>query len=190
MLSGLSGGCRCGKVHYSVDAIDRVWGILICHCSMCPDKDKNYIDSILGPGVGFLAVPNYRVIKGSDLINTMRTSTFAHRTRCGVCDTGLTLSYDCELHTDWIVIDTLDKASKEYALTLPKQHLHCSTVPESGLGADGCMAFPGWEPWVPDPCRPVGYPIPNICNNCFQIRSTQNELNKCHCLPHVGDNFT
>ena len=136
--------------------------MFVCHCSMCPQKDR-YGGDFAG-GAPWAAVKRVSIWTGN--IARKRTSEFATRGLCGACGAGLFIRYDCEANTDWVHA----RVFPEDALAdVPSKHIHCAQP------LAGRESYKGFEPWEPDICRPAGTPAPDVCTRCFQIRCRCNE---------------
>ena len=164
----LQGGCACGAVRYTSPA-PRAAQLLICHCSMCSARDKTWQAATVAPtkadeaaGAPWAAVPRV-ALTSSGACCVIRSSSFACRLRCARCDAPLLIRYDCEPHTDWAHVDSIDQPDAVLGHLVP-QHIHAYGT--------------AWEPWRPDVCRPAELPPPDFCvrNGCFQLRPN------CLCL--------
>ena len=49
------------------------------------------------------------------------------------------------------------------------EHIHCDACYDASTGADGYPASKTWGCWEPDPCRPQGEPVPEVCFTCWQL---------------------
>jgi hypothetical protein len=188
----LKAQCKCGKVH--LEAVcshpNGLWGRFCCHCSMCPEKDRDFESAELGTGVNWVATPRVAVLSDMSDISIVQSSAFAERWRCKHCDTGLVMRYVCEQHTDWIRLNSLDVTSQRAvidALPLP-HHIHCSFVGEGHplglLCPDGSRAFQLIEPWECDPYRPIGTKSPPLCQVCWVpllVSEEGSEVATCMC---------
>ena len=178
----ISGRCECGACSFTVQDASAIWGVFICHCSMCPEK--TYVDQNCGPGMPFAAIRlDALTYTNASNIIAKRTSSFATRSQCKICTESMALQYDCEKYTTWLCIDRLHAPMKSYLrpMTLVA-HIHCGKSIDgnsSAVGDDGYRAFSGWEPWIPDPCRPKTVPEPRVCQTCFQLHDEQNDR-KCN----------
>jgi hypothetical protein len=158
-LRTLSGGCKCGAVHYVCQPGERLWGTFFCHCSMCPQRDAEYHG-----GIAWGAVPRP---KYSGALHLNESSAFCARGSCRKCGTNLFIRYSCEDYTDWVRPGSLN--NPQHASSRHKcWHIHCKgkISKESDFG-DGVMVCQGWSCWEPDPCRPIGTSVPEVCFRCF-----------------------
>ena len=173
----VEGSCACGSVRFSTT--NEAWGAFICHCSMCPKRDRTYTDTLLGAGAVWVALPRVRVAaEHAGALQIVQTSDFGQRARCSLCDSALWIRYQAEVHTDWCHLDALRSVfslglgdggpASVTSLRHNAFHIHCA---ENGHGDDGLRAFKGFDPWEPDPCRPGGAARPDICARCFLLRA-------------------
>ena len=153
---------------------------------MCAGKDKTHYDEKLGKGMRFIAVPDvgveYDDFASEENVKYKRTSSFARRARSMCCDTPLFMKYDCENHTTWVTVDSLEHGDHEYQMLKIRYHIHCSMATEVPIGSDGALVFPSedlsW--WIIDPCRCESILPPDVCFKCFQLMPA-----KCTCTEIV-----
>jgi hypothetical protein len=182
----LEGRCNCGSLRLLLGDMSCAWGAFICHCSMCPTKTYTSADTTteaFDPGMAFIAIPRslfQNAIAHKDDYDLVRTSSFAQRGRCKACNMWLTMDYDCEEHTVWITLDCIHDKEQIFETLDKKAHIHChnlegKTVPIKA--GDGILAYDSWQPWLDemDPCRPKGMDLPEVCLECFQMKT------KCAC---------
>ena len=129
-----------------------------------------------------------------NLLEMIRSSSFAKRGRCRKCKQPMTMEYDCEVHTIWIALDCIDNNDVVFDIMKEKYHIHCHnlehfTQSESAMSVsvsmassiassmsnstipvragDGLPAYDSWQPWlnVIDPCRPQRCPNTSSNNN-------------------------
>ena len=149
--------CQCGAC--SANGSDNVWGVFVCHCSMCPAEHRS--DAYWG-GAPWAAVP--RATWSGAAVKEQRSSAFGTRGVCSSCGDALYIRYDCESHTDWAHAGVFSSGVLDGARI---DHIHC----ERELG-HGIRCHKAFEPWVVDPCRPAGTPAPVVCLKCFQTECT------------------
>ena len=98
---GLAGGCMCGSVRYELtsDPFDCGW----CHCRTCRLTSG-------APAMVFASVPAGRLVwtKGGDLVRSVRSSSFGHRSFCGTCGTPFLMEVDHQPETVDFSVATLD----------------------------------------------------------------------------------
>lgn len=76
MTDRLTGGCHCGKVHFSLPSSST--GVLACHCTDCQKMHGNFN--------AFFAAPAADVqMDGSDALVCYQSSENAGRAFCGTC---------------------------------------------------------------------------------------------------------
>ncbi len=101
---GLSGGCMCGAVRYELrsDPFDCGW----CHCRTCQLNSG-------APAMAFASVRrgHWVATSGQQAINSVRTSSFGHRTCCARCGTALYVEVDHQPDTTDFSVVTLDDPS-------------------------------------------------------------------------------
>ena len=145
---------------------EAVWGVFICHCSMCPTED-----CVLHGGAPWAAVPRPSY---QGPVDRSANSRFAERGRCGECGAAVYIRYHCEPHTDWVALPTL------HADVLPEPlgaegmprvwHIHWAPTAPDYETVDE-RSWPrspdGDEFWECDPCRPLGAPAPAVCRRCY-----------------------
>lgn len=175
-LDALAVACPCGAVTAAVSAPPAA--LFVCHCSACPPRDKTWKFAVplpLAAGAPWVALPRLWTAKSeppfpSALVVT-RTSSFAVRSRCGICDAAVFIRYDCEAHTDWVHADVLAPAAALASLP-PAAHINCGAAAATA-DCSSCVQgiYAGYEPWVPDPCRAPDTQVPEVCRTCFQLRT-------------------
>ena len=167
--SSLGATCACGAVRADIRAAD-IWGGFVCHCGSCQDAEKR---TAFGGGAPWVAVPRLK-FDGfdpstlTDALEVRRTSPFASRGACTKCECEIFIHYDCEAHTDWVHADVFGLKSPEDPKLGELRWSHIHHVATALRLGDGIPTYPGFEPWVPDPCRPANAPVPAVCMQCFQ----------------------
>lgn len=149
---------------------------------MCPTKDKTHHDEKLGKGMRFIAVPEggleYDEFISEENVVYTRTSSFARRARSKCCDTPLYMKYDCENHSIWVTVDSLEHGDHEFEALKIRYHIHSPMAKEVPIGSDGALVFPtedlSW--WIIDPCRSEDALPPDVCFECMQLLPA-----KCTC---------
>lgn len=161
--------CHCGVATAHLDE-RQVWGMFVCHCSMCPAADRR---ATWSSGAPWVAVPrvSFRSSNGSK-VQVRRSSSFASRGACGNCSSSLFIQYDCEVHTTWVHADLMPKSW----VPVKVHHIHCCSTESV---EDGWPCHPAYEPWEPDPCRPACAPLPRVCRLCFQLQ--EESPRTCNC---------
>ena len=154
--------CSCGAATAVLHGgASSVWGIFACHCSQCSPADRRvgYAN-----GVPWVAVPR---VTWTNVVSE-RSSTFAVRGYCASCERALYIHYDCELHTAWIHADLF--TAPDLLRDVKVSHIHSSAVQDGTTPLCGQKSwYRGFEPWEPDPCRPIGSSPPRVCFQCFQL---------------------
>jgi hypothetical protein len=133
---GLTGGCQCGTVRYELksDPFDCGW----CHCRTCQLTSG-------APAMAFATVKRgeWIVTEGEQLVQRIRSSSFAERLFCGECGTPLAIDYDIQPETFDFTIATLD----DQDVVRPGFHIFwASKVPWSDPGDD----LPKFDRFRPD----------------------------------------
>ena len=99
---GLSGGCMCGAVRYELKSapFDCGW----CHCRTCQLTSG-------APAMVFATVPEGDLVwtKGSDVVKSVPSSTFGHRTFCGACGSQFLMKVNHQPETVDFSVATLDE---------------------------------------------------------------------------------
>ena len=99
---GLTGGCMCGAIRYELmsDPFDCGW----CHCRTCQLTSG-------APAMVFASVPEGDMVwtKGPDRVKSVASSSFGHRTFCGVCGTPFQMKVNHQPETVDFSIATLDQ---------------------------------------------------------------------------------
>lgn len=91
------GMCRCGATTFRAGpGPDGVWGIFVCHCSVCPRGKK---------GTAWCAVP--RCTFSGPPLTMQRTTSFAQRGSCSECGEAMLVRYEGERCTDWVSLETI-----------------------------------------------------------------------------------
>ena len=177
-----SGSCTCGAITYTIKNGNAsrqppIRKVDICHCSQCKEESKTYKDERLleNPGAPWMAVPRAELqfIFGSSL-QKEHFSNFAERGSCQDCGDPLYIQYDCEKHTTMVHMETLKSPPMEsIASQIVFNHIHCKSELEED--SKGNAIYSESQSWEPDPCRPQGVPVPELCYECFQL------LDSCKC---------
>ena len=180
------GKCECGACSFDFPR-DLCPVAFVCFCSMC--TDRTYIDPLFPDhmGQGWCAIPKFEYLKGSsENVKVTRTSPFASRGRCKLCDSPLTMQYDCEINTTWVALDTLARPEEHtsFFASLPeKAYIHVPAVRagEPVHVAEDIKAYSSWEPWLEfqDPCRPTDQRAPEICHECFLLKASHERTCSC-----------
>ena len=92
------GMCGCGATKFCAGPgpDDGMWGIFVCHCSVCPHGQK---------GTAWCAVP--RCTFSGPSLSMQRTTSFAQRGSCSECGEAVLVRYDGERCTDWVSLATI-----------------------------------------------------------------------------------
>jgi len=199
MASNTRVSCGCGATWFELTALVEpslnVVEMFICHCTMCPleSRCESY-----GGGAPWCGVST-RQWYGT--FEKVWLSPFASRVICRQCQAPLSIAYDCEENTEWVHAKVLNNADilnprfkgvcmsengREYDTdmhgysreSLSGHHIHCASLKNlnNSTFSDGRPAWPKYEPWEADVCRPQGMPPPHFCDKCFQLDG------KCGCL--------
>jgi hypothetical protein len=152
--------CPCGLTEGIGEA--RLCQVYICHCSMCPEDTKRAEHA---GGAAWAAIPPAQWMDDS-ASRLRRTSDYAQRRCCNHCDRNLAIRYDCEAHTEWVILGALPEGA---ATGVRVAHIYAPPN-NTGSFADGAPSYPSFEPWAanPDPCRPAYIPPPVICVACHR----------------------
>jgi len=96
-----TGGCLCGAVRYRLGSapFDPGW----CHCRTCQLNSG-------APAMAFASVPadDWKIVRGDESLNRVRSSSFGHRIGCATCGTPLAMRVDHQPETVDFSIATLD----------------------------------------------------------------------------------
>ena len=82
----LKGSCLCGGVRYEIDGEVELMGN--CYCSMCRKHHGTSFASFVG-----VKTPDFRWVKGEDLVTRYESSPGAHRGFCRTCGSSLPLPH-------------------------------------------------------------------------------------------------
>ena len=179
------GKCECGVCTFEFPK-DRCPIAFVCYCRMC--TDRTYVDPLFpdNKGQGWCAIPRFKFLGGMKNIKVTRTSPFATRSRCKLCNSSLTMQYDCEVNTTWVALDTVTRPQERnlfFASFPVKAYIHVPVV-QAGKPvqvAEDIKAYNSWEPWIEyqDSCRPAGQKQPNICCECFLLKKSDEIHDDC-----------
>lgn len=137
-MSGLSGGCLCGKVHYTIAGETVFTGV--CHCKDCQRANGSAFNTIV-------AFPSDSVkIEGALTSFTSKGDSGKNRTRrfCPTCGSPIAGESELMPNVTMIEVGSLDHPS---AVT-PGMHIYCRskldwvTIPP-GVGTFEAMPNPG-----------------------------------------------
>jgi hypothetical protein len=106
-VAGLTGGCQCGKLRYTLRS--RPTGASICHCRMCQKAFGNYFAPLAG-------VPRADLAWTRGTLATFRSSEAVERGFCRDCGTPLTYTV---LETDRISVSL---GSLDDPAAVPPEH--------------------------------------------------------------------
>jgi len=113
----VNGGCLCGAVRYRLasEPFDAGW----CHCRTCQLNSGS-------PAMAFasVAMENYVVERGGDVVKTIKSSGFGHRGFCAACGTPLFMREDHQPATLDLSLATLDRPDA----AKPGFHIFCSSA--------------------------------------------------------------
>lgn len=157
---------------------------------MCPAVDRS---AGFSGGAPWVAVPRPSYV--DDALRVHRSSAFASRGSCGLCDRGIFIRYDCESYTDWVHADCFELERPIQTIGGTWAHIHCLPT-EEGYG-DGVPVYDSFQPWEPDPCRPNTEEAPMVCLTCFQLLkrhkplsgSTDLNVNCCVCSENTRKEY-
>ena len=98
----LTGGCLCGAVRYELTSapFDCGW----CHCRTCQLVSG-------APAMVFATVASGGLVwtKGAEKVQSIESSSFGRRTRCGECGSPFTIEVDFQPETVDVTAATLDE---------------------------------------------------------------------------------
>ncbi len=101
MSEGMTGGCACGTVRYTLlsDPFDAGW----CHCRTCQLNSG-------APAMMFASVRARDLVftEGKDQVRRFKSSNFGHRLFCGACGTPIAMQVDHQPETIDFSATTLD----------------------------------------------------------------------------------
>ena len=98
---GLTGGCMCGTVRYELKSEPFDCGY--CHCRTCQLNSG-------APAMVFASVADGDLIwtQGADAVRSVPSSSFGHRSFCGICGTPFLMQVDHQPETVDFSVATLD----------------------------------------------------------------------------------
>jgi hypothetical protein len=116
MAERLQGGCACGAVRYELASapFDCGW----CHCRTCQLTSGS-------PAMVFASVPDGDLVwtRGADRVRSFKSSSFGHRSYCGLCGTPFLMKVDHQPETVDFSVATLD----DPAAASPEFHIFWSS---------------------------------------------------------------
>lgn len=105
MAEGLEGGCACGAVRYALESepFDCGW----CHCRTCQLNSG-------APAMVFASVPAGHLVwtRGEAEVKSFSSSSFGHRSFCGLCGTPFLMQVDHQPETVDFSVATLDEPER------------------------------------------------------------------------------
>lgn len=94
-MEPITGGCLCGRVRYTVDALPR--GLTYCHCTRCQRRTGTAfaVSALTQPG-------SVTITEGADHIRTYAPESGFHKQFCGECGSQL-FAVNPQTNTIWNV---------------------------------------------------------------------------------------
>lgn len=135
MLTMLTGGCACGTVRYSVDAVpyDTGW----CHCRICQQ-----VSGSGGMVFTTVALTHFTITQGLEKLGRFASTPFGERRYCRECGSPIAMHVQHQASEIDIAAASLDDPD----IVAPTFHIYAASAPAWALAIDGLPRYDALRP--------------------------------------------